>query len=439
MSEIELVLLFIISSALGGLIGVQVERNQQRLFTPGIRTHIIVALLGTLSAILFTQFSMTYIVYAIFASIILFVMHENVAKTKRNTNLFENSFLYEILIVVSFICGILVGSGVTYIAVFVSVFISTLLYITPQLHTFSQNISREEIHSTLLFICISAILLPLLPNTSFKLTQIPYITSFLPEHFIEALSTITNLNPFVIWSLVVVISALSFCGYITMKILGEKKGLFLTGLLGGIVSSTALTTSFSISSRTNKRLNYLFAGGIILASSIMFFRVFVEILIMAPNLAITMAIPLLITPFVGIGIVYFTFHSHKVNLEEHTNIKSPFRIRPALIFGTLFTLIIIISNISLHYFSNTGLYITAILSGLVDVDAITLSTSQLFRIGTIDEFTAIMTISLAVISNTIIKALLTWFLGGWELFKISSIYFLGLLITYILLLLVILI
>ncbi|MCH8519415.1 MAG: MgtC/SapB family protein [Nanoarchaeota archaeon] len=438
MSEIELLLLFIISSALGGLIGVQVERNEKRLFTPGIRTHIIVALLGTLSAVLFTQFSMTYIVYAIFASIILFVMHENIAKTKR-LNIFENSFLYEILIVISFICGLLIGSGATYIAVFIAVFISILLYTTPHLHNFSKNISREEIHSTLLFICISAILLPILPNKSYDLTQIKYISSFLPEHFIEALSTISNLNPFIIWSLVVVISALSFTSYVTMKILGEKKGLFLTGLLGGLVSSTALTTSFSISSKTNERLNYLFAGGIILASSIMFFRVFVEILIIAPNLALIMAIPLLITPFVGIGIVYFTFHNYRANLEKHTNLKSPFRIRPALIFGILFTSIIIVSNISLHYFSDMGLYITAVLSGLVDVDAITLSTAQLFRNGTISEFAAIMTISLAVISNTIIKALLTWFLGGFKLFKIASIYFLGLLISYILLLIVVLI
>lgn len=430
MQELQLILLFIISSALGGLIGIQVERNTTRTFLPGIRTHIIVAVLGTLSYLLYTTLNLEYIVYAILGGIVLFIMHENEVKTKVK-RVFENSFLYEVLIILSFVNGILVASDSAYIAVFLTVLVSILLYITPELHKFSLNISREEIHSSLLFICISAILLPLLPNRAFNLAEIEFIQNLATPSILEALSTITNLNPFIIWTLVVVISGLSFCSYITMKVLGERKGLFLTGLLGGLVSSTALSTSFSISSKTNPKLNHLLAGGIILASSIMFFRVFVEVLIVAPNLSVVMAIPLLLTPLVGIAIVYVSFHNHSTNLEEHTNIKSPFRIRPALIFGGLFSLIIIISSLSLHFFSNIGLYITAVISGLVDVDAITLSTSKLYRDGAITQLTAVITISLAVISNTIIKALITWFLGTWELFKIASIYFLGLLVAYI--------
>lgn len=422
MQELQLILLFIISAALGGLIGVQIERNTKRSFIPGIRTHIIVAVLGTLSIVLFEQLQLNYIVYAIFASIILFIMHESESK-KQSRREFQNSFLYEVLIIISFINGILVASESLYIAVFVTFLISILLYTTPQLHKLSHKISKEEIQSALIFICISAVILPLLPNRSINLGDITLLQEFLPQTLLIALNSTSGLNLFLIFSLVVIISGLSFCSYILMKILGEKKGVFITSLLGGIVSSTALSTSYSISSQKNKQLLELYAGGIILASSIMFIRILFEIAILSPTLAIIMAIPLIITTLVGVGIVYFAFNKHFKYFNHHPKLKSPFRVTPALIFGVLFTLIIILSSLSLHFFSNTGLYITALLSGLVDADAITLSAAQMFKTQVISTNIAIITISIGLISNTFVKILITYFLGSKELFKLTFRYF----------------
>lgn len=422
MQELQLILLFIISAALGGLIGVQIERNSKRSFIPGIRTHIIVAILGTLSIILFEQQQLNYIVYAIFASIILFIMHENESK-KKSKREFQNSFLYEVLIIISFINGILVASESLYIAVFITFLISILLYATPQLHKISHKISKEEIQSALIFICISAIILPLLPNIQLNLANIDMLSEFLPTHILESFNSIAGLNPFLIWSLVVVISGLSFCSYILMKFFGEKKGLFLTSLLGGIVSSTALSTSYSISSQKNKELLELYAGGIILASSIMFIRILFEIAILSPTLATIMAFPLIFTTFIGIGIIYLAFNKNSQTLNQRPTLKSPFRITPAIIFAILFIIIIILSSLSLHFFSNIGLYITALLSGLVDADAITLSATQMFKTQIISTNIAIITISIGLISNTFVKILITYFLGSKELFKLTLRYF----------------
>lgn len=429
MEELQLTLLFIISAALGGLIGVQVERNTHRVFIPGIRTHIIVAVLGALSIILYQQLELKYLVYAIFASIILFIMHENEVK-KNSKRKYQNSFLYEILIIVSFVNGILVASESLYIAVFITFLISILLYTTPNLHKLAVKISKEEIQSALIFICISAVILPLLPNSSISLSSISLFQEFLPQTLLNALNSANGLNPFLIWSLVVIISALSFCSYILMKILGERKGLFVTSLLGGIVSSTALSTSYSISSQKNKALLQLYAGGIVLASSIMFIRILFEIAILSPKLAAIMAFPLLFTTIVGVGIVYFAFSKNIKQFKQHPELKSPFRVVPALIFGALFTIIILLSSLSLHFFSNVGLYITALLSGLVDADAITLSATQMFKTQVIPVNIAIITISIGLISNTFVKVLITYFLGSKELFKLVFKFFCILIATF---------
>ena len=190
MFEFEIIISFIISIALGGLIGIQIERNNKKIITPGIRTHIIIATLGCLSYYMYSQLNFEYIVYAILASIILFILHINETKQKKKPE-FQNSLLYEILIIFSFMNGILVGVGQIYIAAFITLIISFLLYFTLNLHRFSKKISKEEIHSTLFFMCISVILLPILPNKSYNLSQLPYLETFLSEIVLNALSSIT--------------------------------------------------------------------------------------------------------------------------------------------------------------------------------------------------------------------------------------------------------
>ncbi|MFP4402230.1 MAG: MgtC/SapB family protein [Candidatus Nanoarchaeia archaeon] len=437
MQNLEIILLFIISAGLGGLIGIQIERNVKRSFLPGIRTHIIVTVLGTLSYLLYHQLNLEYIVYIIFFSIILFIITQNKIKTQKQANrVFENSLLYELLIVVSFVNGILVATNSIYIAMFITFIISILLYTTPQLHKFSHSLTKEEIHSSLLFISISAIILPLLPNTSINLSSIEFLQTTLPQSILLALESVTSLNLFIIWSLVVIISGLSFCSYIAMKLLGEKKGIFLTGILGGFVSSTALTTSFSIFSKQNKHLNLFFAGGIVTASSIMLIRILFEIIIISPKLALYLALPFSLTALIGIGSIYVFSKLKKgphstIPLKHQTTLKSPFRIAPALFFGFVFTIVIILSSMSLYFFSNTGLYLTAIISGLVDADAITLTVSQLYKNNQISEYVAIIAISLGVFSNTFVKLIIAYLFGGIELLKTVSIYFFIILVSYI--------
>ena len=271
------------------------------------------------------------------------------------------------------------------LAVALAVVTTVLLSLKPQMRTFAQRITREDVYATLKFAVITAIVLPVLPNRSFG-----------PPPW-------DVLNPYKIWLMVVFISGISFLGYVLVKVVGSRQGIGLTGLLGGLVSSTAVTLSFSERSRKETALAKPFALAITIAWTVMFSRVVVEVAVLNVELLRIFWMPMAASAAVGlIYCAYLTF-SQRTDEEGEVNFSNPFELGPAIKFGLIYAAILVISKAAQMYLSTAGVYLASIVAGLTDVDAITLSMAELSRTGGLDQTTAARAIVLAAMSNTVVK------------------------------------
>jgi uncharacterized membrane protein (DUF4010 family) len=302
----------------------------------------------------------------------------------------------EIAAVLTVLAGALAYWGFALLAVAMAVIMAVLLSIKVETHEFVQRLSREDIFAALKLAVISAIILPLLPNQNFG-----------PQPF-------DIFNPFQIWLLVVFISGINFIGYVLVKLIGTDKGIGLTGLVGGLASSTAVTLSFTQRSKVEPLLSKAFALAITAAWTVMFVRVIVEVLAVNATLMRTLWLPLLAA--MGVGLVYCLFlYLRKPSSDEEREVEfsNPFQLAPAIIFGLVFTLVLGISRASEVYLGDAGLYITSFFSGLATVDAITLSLAQLSRDPMLLEPSlASRAIVVAAVANTFAKGMIVIVAGS---------------------------
>jgi uncharacterized membrane protein (DUF4010 family) len=310
--------------------------------------------------------------------------------------IFSQTLTTEIAAVLTVLAGALAYWGFALLAVAMAVIMAVLLSIKVEMHEFVQRLSREDIFATLKLAVISAIILPLLPNQNFG-----------PEPF-------DIFNPFQIWLLVVFISGINFIGYVLVKLIGTDKGIGLTGLVGGLASSTAVTLSFTQRSKVEPLLSKAFALAITAAWTVMFVRVIVEVLAVNAALMRLLWLPLLAA--MGVGLVYCLFlYLRKPSSDEEREVEfsNPFQLAPAIIFGLVFTLVLGISRASEVYLGDAGLYITSFFSGLATVDAITLSLAQLSRDPMLLEPSlASRAIVVAAVANTFAKGMIVIVAGS---------------------------
>jgi uncharacterized membrane protein (DUF4010 family) len=212
--------------------------------------------------------------------------------------------------------------------------------------------------------------------------------------------------------MVVFISGISYAGYILMKIVGPERGLGLTGVVGGLVSSTAVVTAMAARVKESDALMKAAVFAAVVASSMMFLRIFFAVLVINSSLVPYLAAPMVVMGVLGILLGIAVWRSSTVKeMETKVKLKNPFSLKPALIFGALFISILYISKIASIYFGSQGVYVASIISGVADVDAITISMALLAQNGTISSVTAVTAITLASISNTIVKFGIALFLG----------------------------
>ena len=226
------------------------------------------------------------------------------------------------------------------------------------------------------------------------------------------------INPYKIWLLVVLISGISFVGYILIKLVGTQRGIGLMGLLGGLASSTAVTLSFTQRSKTSdNRLAKAFALAITIAWTVMFARVVVAVAAVNSDLIELLYLPIGASIAVGLlycGFLYWRQRNSQIDEDEEMNFSNPFELGPAIKFGILFTLILLISRAAQVFFGNTGIYVSSIVSGLADADAIALSVAELSRGAGADSLpldVAAQAIVLATVSNTFAKGIIV-LVGG---------------------------
>jgi len=401
--QIELFYRFGIALLIGLLVGLQrqyanLQENQEESAFGGTRTFALLGLLGCTAAYLAGQMQ-SVVVFPVIIAIAGGLIMVSYLATTRTGNL---GMTTEVAAVVTMLAGAICAVGELAIAAALGVAMTVLLALKLQTQRLVRNITQADVYATLTFAVITLIVLPVLPARSYG-----------PPPF-------DVLVPYKIWLMVVFISGISFLGYLLIKLVGARRGVGLTGLLGGLASSTAVTLSFSQRSRGMAGLERPFAMAILLAWSIMFVRVMVEVVVINPQLFRIVWIPLTAALAVSMAYCVYLYRSQAMGKQqEHDNFKNPFELVPALTFGLIYALILLVANAARLYFGNTGIYLSSIASGLADVDAITLSLAELSQNGrSLELDTAARGIVLAAVSNTLVKGGIVLAMGSMALRKV---------------------
>jgi uncharacterized membrane protein (DUF4010 family) len=383
---------------IGALIGLEREFYQQKEDSPdfaGIRTFSLIALLGSLSSFLTDDFGIALAALALGGLILMTTVSYSRALVRSKT---ETGITTEVAAILTFLFGVLVMGDHALVAIALAVITSLLLTLKGRLHGFIRNMSSEDIHVALQFGLVAAVILPLLPN--------------------RTIDPLGLLNPFQIWLMVVFVSGIGFSGYVLMKILGPSQGINLMGILGGLASSTATTISFSSASQEYPQMAHHYARAVVLASTVMLPRVFFLVLVIHPPLALRIVIPLISMLITGL---LFTFVIQKSKLTERATvhpeyrITNPLKLSTAIKFGLLFAFVLIVVEYSQTLFGSSGVYLASFLTGLTDVDAITLSVTRLANSAQLSSDVAGVAVMIAALMNTISKGAIAYFSGSPEL------------------------
>ncbi len=378
---------------IGLMIGLEreysIQKENDEIFA-GARTFPLVALLGFLSGLLTGPISF-WIAITSFAGVIALVSISYLALTKKN----EIGATTEISFLITFVLGILVYAGKTQEAVACAVIVTLLLSLKFQFKDLLGRFSKNDYLDLVKFVILASVILPILPDSKFG----PY----------------GILNPKEIWFVVVLISGVSFAGYIVTKLVGRQKGIIITGLVGGFVSSTVIAWDFSAKSKLDTRNSNLYAAGIILASTVMFVRILVLIYIMNSELGKMLTIPTLILFFTGLICSYF-LSKRKSDENEVSDLKfsNPLNLKNAILLTLFFVALQMIIQFVKEESGNSGIYLISGISGLLDLDAISLTLS---KFGSDSETirNSSIAILIAAISNTIFKLSIALFKGHNEL------------------------
>lgn len=415
---------FLIALLLGAAIGLEREyqhQREKRQDFAGFRTFILIAIFGALVGFASEQLGVDSLLIVIsLAAFVLLVSAAYVIVSLKSKRIGATT---EFSAIITFLLGILVLKGHVILSVIIAIVVATLLAYKPQMHRFARKIEAEEMYATLKFALITLVVLPILPNKGYSLLNIPVLNEIIISFPSTAmlLQQIDVLNPFKIWLMVVFIAGISFVGYVLIKTIGAKAGLGLTGLIGGLISSTAVTSSMAIESKKVKRLKNAFVFGTIIASCTMYFRVLFEVLVLNKSLLKYLIIPLGLMALIGFtycGYIYLQKPKHvKKRHKKKIEFASPFALSPALKFGLFFGFVLFIAKLFQVLFGDTGLYIASLLSGLADVDAITITMATLAGSGDITQVAAVSAITIAVCSNTVVKGGIAYLFGAKEFGK----------------------
>ena len=356
---------------------------------------MLIALTGTISAHLASIYG-SPLLYAVLASVTALLVVAQV---------FERlpGLTSEISAIVTFLVGVLCYRTEFQLASAIAVATLFILSFKEQMHDFVKHLRLEDLFALLKFTAVTVIIYPLLPDIS-----------------------IGGVNPREVWTMVVVISTVDFVGYILTKLVGER-GILITGLIGGIVSSTAVTATFSSLAKANQRLMSEYGAGIIGASAIMFPRMALLASIVDVKFAKFLFVPALFA--FGLGIFFaYRLSSRGRKSRANVDVKNPYELSTAIKFGLFYAFVLFFSVNALKVLGDYGLYAVAAVSGLSDVDAITLSVSKLFSAGELSIVPGVIAILLAAASNTLFKWFLTFSMGGRELFKLVTPGFIALIV-----------
>jgi uncharacterized membrane protein (DUF4010 family) len=375
------------SLAIGLLIGVERERNPAA--KAGLRTFALTAVLGTVAALLGEKTGSPWIPavgLALVGLAIISAYHNAPPEPDPGTTTV-------IALLIAYVLGAMCWFGESTLAVMLAVAATALLYFKPELHGLVQRVERRDLLSMLQFAALSLVILPILPDRAYG----PY----------------DALNPYRIWLMVVLVSGLSLAGYVAFRIVGTRHGLRLVGLFGGLVSSTATTLAYSRHAREGG-FAAAAAAVILIANLVVLVRIAVLSAVVSP--AVIGSLTWLLAPALAVGsIAVAVFWRRSIDDAAQPPLppmQNPTELRASLGFGLLFAVVLFMAAWLSDRLGARGLYAVALVSGLTDVDAITLSALQLLDSGRIGTVEAVTTVGIALGSNTLFKLGLVLAVGG---------------------------
>jgi uncharacterized membrane protein (DUF4010 family) len=396
MTPLELAARFGTALGLGLLLGLERERMQgpEVESFAGARTFSMLALLGATAVYFQIQLGSPLLPLAVFLSVAGIAIVSYYVTSQRG----DVGATTEVCALLTFLIGALSGAGELILATALAVAALLLLSIKGWTHRFAEHIEPADIEATLKFAIITVIVLPLLPNRSFG-----------PE-------PLDVVNPYKVWLMVVLISGLNFASYVLVKVVGQEHGIGLTGVLGGLVSSTAVTLGFSQRSRREPGLAAPFTLAILAAWAVMFFRVLAVVAVIDLPLARQLGVGIGLIGAVNLAICALLFVRHRGDQKGQVKSGSnPFELGEAIKFGLVFGAVTFAARAAQVYFGAAGLYLAGALAGLTDVDAIALSMATLAQADPASLVPAARTILIAVLTNTAVKTGMAAALGSPEL------------------------
>lgn len=391
MAGLGLLPVFATSLAIGLLIGLERERAPNA--KAGLRTIALVCLFGTLCALVGEILHSAWIPAAGLAIVGLMMVS---AYHRDDSDAADPGTTTVIVVVLSFMLGVLVYLGRGNLAVALSLAVTTLLYFKPELRGILQRFNRRDLLSLLQFGAVTFVVLPILPDQGYG----PY----------------GALNPYRIWLMVVLVAGIGLVGYIALRLTSQRKSATMLGVFGGLVSTTATTVLFSRHGRSPEMLP-LATRVILTANLVLLIRLSLLAAVVASGFLPTL-LPVLGVALVTGMLATFAFGKNMtprdVPIPEMAN---PTELRTALGFGAAFGIILFLAAWLTDIAGSSGLYLVAAASGLTDVDAIALSALQLFEFGNIGKETALTAIVLALLVNQATKLMLVLSIGGTILFR----------------------
>ena len=379
---------FLTSAAIGLLIGMERERLTNAI--AGFRTFSLVAVFGTLLAMLSEQLNSSWLLavglLVVTMSMIAGAFFSQVSEK-------YHGFTTEIAILITYGLGAAVWYGFSTLAVMLAIGTTILLYVKAELKQLSEQMTRRDTDSILQFAVLSLVILPILPNENFG----PY----------------GAINPQQVWWMVVLISGMALAGYLALRIIGAKHGAALLGVFGGLASSTATTMMFSRHAASNASLVSLSAVVVLIANVMVMIRLGIIAVLVAPSLMQDVLFIFMSGIVPGLLMIAYRWRSltntGELPLPVVTN---PTELKTALSFGLLYAVVLVSSAWLQDQVGQSGLFTVAFVSGLTDADASALSTLRLFAIERVTLDDAVIAVTLALLANLLFKIGLVLGIGG---------------------------
>lgn len=392
-SEQQIIIQLAVALLLGALTGLErgwaTREQKPGERVAGMRTYALVGLLGGITALL----SLKVTPWVLPASLLAVCVAAVMAYRVRMLQMRDYSITGIIGILLTFCFGAVAVAVDIAVAATAAVITTIILDNKNEIHSALNRLQEHELDAALKLLLISVVMLPLLPN--------------------EGIGPGGMLNPYEIWWMVVLIASISFVGYFAMRVGGTEKGILFTSLFAGLASSTALTLHFSRLARQTAQISPLLSSGILIACGTMYLRILLYCAMINPALLGHLTLPLLIMTLVLYlpALLIWRKHRNGTRVEQPALSSNPLDLKSALLLGALLTVILLMASILQQWLGNAGIYVLATVSGITDVDAITLSLTRMSQTG-LESTTVIIGIIIASSVNNLMKASMAVSIGG---------------------------